>query len=155
MTQTSESLAGGRADGGDPAAEEERPIATIVNDLWLNAETLIRQELQLGLAEAQERVDALKSELTGQLARLRVEVTGQLLAALVLFAGLLSIVAALVLLLAHAVSPWLAALLVGVIISSAGVALLYRSAPQPSSTTARGLTPQHRVHENIKPSTRP
>jgi hypothetical protein len=151
MTQTSESVAGSQTDRGDPASEEERPITAIVNDLWQNAETLIRQELQLGLAEAQERVEALKSELTGQLTRLRSEVTVQLLAALVLFAGLLSIVAALILLLAHAVSPWLAALLVGVIISSAGVALLYRSTSLPSSRPAHGLTPQRRVHENIKP----
>jgi hypothetical protein len=128
-------------------ARDPRAIGEIVNDLWLKAETLIRQELQLGLADAQERVDALKAELLGQVARLRTEVAAQLLAGVVLFTGLLALTAAIILLLARVVHPWVAALIVGILITAAGVALLYRTMQAPSPSQIRAVLPPHPVHD--------
>jgi hypothetical protein len=135
---TVESSSLGPTDGEpDPAP---RSVGEIVNDLWLKAETLIRQEMQLGLADAQDRVDVLKRDLLSQVAQLRVEIAAQLLAGLVLFAGMLALAAAVILLLARAVSPWIAAAIVGVAITGAGVALLYRAGLLPSASQTRAST---------------
>lgn len=35
-------------------AMDERPLGEIIKDLWMNTEVLIRQEMQLGLADAED-----------------------------------------------------------------------------------------------------
>lgn len=139
MTQAYEARhAGGSALGGTPPAHEEmegheRPIGDIVTDLWEKTETLVRQEMQFGLASAEEKVDALKIELEGKVQQLKLELFAKALGGLLAFAGLLTIVAAIVLLLALAIKPWLAALLVGVPLVAGGAALLKRDVKLPDS----------------------
>lgn len=95
--------------------DEQRPLGTIIAELWENTEQLARQEIKLGLSQLDDRVDHIKADLT------RVTLGGA-----VLYAGLLSLVAAVVLLLAKVVDPWLAALITGAAVSITGYALLMR-----------------------------
>ena len=98
-----------------PARGEERPAGEIIGELWENTEKLVRQELELALAELERRVDRLKTDVT------MAAVGGS-----VLYAGVLTLVAAVVLLLSKAVDPWLAAMIVGVVVSGIGFMLVQR-----------------------------
>jgi len=101
------------------ASGVDRPIADILKDLFEHAQVLAKQELQLAGAELDEKINKAKTDLTAPI-----------LGGAVLYAGLLSIVAALVLLLAQAMPGWLAALIVGGVIGGIGFALIKRaSAP--------------------------
>jgi hypothetical protein len=121
---------------GDGGTADQRSLAEIVADLWQKTETLLRQEMRLGIAEADEKVRTLKQEAEGQLAELKIELTAKVLAGGVLFAGLLSLCAALILLLAEAMMPWLAALIVGVVLSAGAAVLLRRKLPKPRALLA-------------------
>jgi len=116
---------------GDGSSVDQRTLAEIVTDLWEKTETLLRQEMRLGIAEADEKLRVLKSEAEGQLNELKVELIAKALAGGVLFAGVLSLCAALILLLSEAMMPWLAALIVGVVLSAGAFALLQRKLPKP------------------------
>lgn len=98
----------------------ERPLSEIVVELWENTEKLIRQEVALASAEVDTKLDRVKKEVA-------LFATG----GAVLYAGLLTLVAAAVLLLGNVVDLWLAALIVGVVISGIGYALVRRSPPSP------------------------
>lgn len=98
-----------------PARGEERPVGEIIGELWENTEKLVRQEMELGLAELDRKATRLKADVT------MAAVGGS-----VLYAGVLTLVAAVVLLLSKAVDPWLAALIVGVVISGVGFMLVQR-----------------------------
>lgn len=94
----------------------ERELSAIVTDMWSNAETLLRAELDLGLAELDLRVEKLKRAL--------------LLATLggaIVYAGVLLLLAAAVLGLSQVMAPWLSALLLGAVVSAVGATLLMRS----------------------------
>jgi len=108
----------------DHTKPTERPLGEILADLWHNFETAVRQELKLASAEVDEKTTRLKRD-----------VTAAVVAGAVLYAGALAIMAALILLLAKALAPWLAALLVGLTVSGAGYVLLRRlgrdSSPAP------------------------
>jgi hypothetical protein len=124
-------------------ADDTRPLGEIVSDLWHNTQVLVRQELTLGLAEIDQRVDTLKGDLT------RVTVGGA-----VLYAGVLSLVAALVMALAKVMDGWLAALITGVVVGVVGFALLWRgkqrmthaSPKQDDTAIGRG----HAMREALK-----
>jgi hypothetical protein len=131
----------------------ERPLGEIVNDAWQQAETLIRQELQLAVADAQERVDKLKVELEGDVDRLKAELITKAVGGAVGFIALLLLSATLVLLLAEVMKPWLAALLVSVVIGAAGYAMLRRRLHLPDARIARELIPEraeHSVKQDVK-----
>ena len=98
-----------------PARGEERPVGEIIGELWENTEKLVRQEMELGLAELDRKATRLKADVT------MAAVGGS-----VLYAGVLTLVAAVVLLLSKAVDPWLAALIVGVAVSGIGFMLVQR-----------------------------
>jgi len=123
----------------------ERSIGTIVTDLWEKTEVLVRQEMRLGIAEAEEKVDALKIDLQGKVEQLKIELTAKAIGGLVAFAGLLTIVAAIVLLLAMAMEPWLAALLVGVVFAVGGGLLLKREMKLPAAPSRAALTPERTI----------
>ena len=103
-----------------------RPIGVIVTDLWEKTETLVRQEMRLGIAEAEEKVNALKVELEGKAQQLKLELVAKAIGGMVAFSGLLSIVAGIVALLALTMAAWLAALLVGAALALGGAVLLRR-----------------------------
>lgn len=133
----------------DNRPESERPISTIVTDLWEKAEMLLRQEMRLGLTEAEEKVNDLKVELAAKASQLKVELAAKALGGVVLFMGLLSIVAAVILLLSRVMAPWVAALIVGVGISVAGFVLLKRAMRLPEPPKPGQLVP-HRTIESLK-----
>jgi hypothetical protein len=114
---------------------DERSLGAIVTDLWEKTEKIVRQEMKLGLTEAEEKIESLKIELTGEAQELKRDLIAKAIGGVVAFAGLLVIAAAIVLVLALWMKPWLAALLVGVVLSAAGAFLLKREVhvPKPSS----------------------
>lgn len=93
----------------------QRELGAIVTDMWENAEKLVRQELELGLAEIDRRVDKLKKGL----------VTAAIGGA-VLYAGILVLLAAVVLGLSNVMAPWLAALIVGGVVTAVGATMSQR-----------------------------
>lgn len=101
-------------------ARGERPLSEIVVELWENTEKLIRQEIALASTELDSKLDRTKKEAA-------IFAAG----GAVLYAGLLTLVAALVLLLGNVVDLWLAALIVGLAVSGTGYALVRRSPPSP------------------------
>ena len=107
-----------RPDPQDPFAatkERERELSAIVTDMWHNAETLVRQELELGLLELDLRVAKLKRSL------LLASIGGA-----VVYGGLMVLLAALVLGLSKVMEPWLAALVVGGVLTASGATFLLR-----------------------------
>ncbi|HEX5659287.1 MAG TPA: phage holin family protein [Polyangiales bacterium] len=103
----------------------EREVGAIVADMWENGEKLVRQELALGLAELQLRTDKLKSSL----------LEGAIIGA-IYNAGVLVLLAAIVLGLSEVMAPWLAALLVGVATFGAGYVLQQRAKQQATEAVA-------------------
>ena len=132
-----------------PGANDPRPIGEIVTDLWEKAETLVRQEMRLGLTEAQERIDVLKVELDDRVQRLKLEAAAKAVGAAFASGGALALVAAIVLLLAQVMWPWLAALITGVVLCGVGVALLKRDVHIPALPNAQELAPKRTI-SNIK-----
>jgi hypothetical protein len=139
----------GIADAGDPAPKhphgDERPVGEIVNDLWEKAETLARQEIKLGLTEAEEKVTALKAELKEDVDKLKLELFAKLIGGATVFTGVLALGAALILLLSEAMDPWLAALIVGLAIGGLGVALLKRDVELPDGPDPKAMVPQRTI----------
>jgi len=101
-------------------APVERPVGEIVTDLWHNTEKLVRQEMQLGLAEIDERVTLLKQEVDDRVAHLKRELILKAVGGVLLLGGYLAMVAALILVLSKAIDPWLSAFLVGAVLLGAG-----------------------------------
>jgi hypothetical protein len=97
------------------SVSRERELGAIVADMWENGEKLVRQELELGMAELDLRIDKLKQSL------LMATIGGA-----VLYAGVLVLLAAAVLGLANVVAPWLAALIVGGPITAVGAFMVLR-----------------------------
>jgi hypothetical protein len=128
---------------------DERPIAEIVSDLWLNTETLIRQELQLGLADAEQRALAFKAELDKDVAVLKRELIIKAVGGVVALIGGLTLTAAVVLLLANELPAWLSALIVWLVISVAAAVMLMRTMRSPELPDARELAPK-RAAQSVK-----
>lgn len=135
MTQAHESV----------GEQDPRSIGTIVNDLWEKTETLVRQEMKLGLTEAEEKVEVLKRDLDERLRRLKLEVAAKAVAAAVTIGGALALVAAIVLLLAEVMWPWLAALITGAVLSGAGVMMLKRPVKLPEAPSPSELAPKRTI----------
>lgn len=130
-------------------SDEARSIGAIVTSLWEKTESLVRQEMKLGITEAEEKVDALKIELEGKVERLKLELLAKATGGLIAFAGLLSILAAIVLLLAMAIKPWLAAFLVGAAFIAGGSVLLKRELKLPAAPSPSQLIPERTI-ETLK-----
>ena len=128
---------------------DQRPIGVIVNDIWEKAETLVRQEMRLGLTEAQEKVDVLKVELDDRLRTLKLEAAAKAVAGALTAGGSLALVAAIVLLLAQVMWPWLAALITGAVLCIAGAVMLKRPVKLPPAPNAGELIPGRTI-KNIK-----
>lgn len=95
-------------------AQDERPVAQLVQDLSQQTATLVRQELRLAQLEMQQK---------GKKAGIGLGLFGG--AGVIAFYGLGAVIAAAVLALATAVDGWLAALIVAVVLFAlAGVAAL-------------------------------
>jgi hypothetical protein len=113
----------------------ERELGAIVSDMWINAEKLLRQEVELGLAELSLRADKLKQGL------LSATIAGAFL-----FAGFLTLLATVVLGLSKVMEPWLAALIVGGLVTGVGVTLLLRG----EQKTVQAVTPDQHLHRTTR-----
>lgn len=113
--------------------QADRPFSEVVVELWENTEKLVRQELALAGAELDQKIGRLKSEV------IVVAMGGG-----VLFLGLASGVAALVLLLSKVMDPFLAALLVAVALSAVGYVMVSRKKPSVDE-----LVPERTI-ENVR-----
>lgn len=125
-----------RDDSYPLSTREERPIGVVVSELWENTEKLVRAEMQLGLAEIDRRVSHIKKDVTLATA-----------GGAVMYAGVLSLVAALVMLLSKALAPWLSALIVGAVVAGAGFVMLQRGKndllkPKEKDTSSSSHTTQ-------------
>lgn len=146
-------VAGPAASAARERSPDERPIGEIVRDLWLNTETLIRQEMQLGLADAEQRVHAFKSQLDTELDGLKRDLLYKAIGGAVALVGFSMLAAALALLLAEVMPAWLSALITGVIILGGAAALLFRAIRRPALPDPRELVPQRAV-QSVKEDAR-
>jgi uncharacterized membrane protein len=100
----------GAAPNQDPAGA---PAATLIGRLLDDATALVRNELALARAEFMQSANALKLSITSMAG-----------GTIVLAGGVLTLIAAAVLALAEVVEPWLAALLVGVVLAVVGFLMI-------------------------------
>ena len=100
-----------------PALREDRSLGELFGQLSQDMTLLFRQELQLARAELSEKISQVTSNLVSVVA-----------GGFVVYVGALALVAALILGLHEAaeVSPWVSALIVGVIFAVAGYVMLNR-----------------------------
>lgn len=117
------------------ALHNQRDVGAIVAHVWENAEKLVRQELELGLAELDRRVDKLK-----------VGLTTAAIGGAVLYAGILVLLAAAVLGLSNVMAPWLAALIVGGIVTAVGATLGQRG----SHKAAESAKPDEHLDRTVR-----
>jgi hypothetical protein len=109
-------LSGESRLGPDPMAEphrSERSVAALLSDLANETALLVRQEVAL-----------LRAELSEKLARTGQGAGALAAGALIAFSGWLALLAAAVLGLSNVVAPWLAALIVGLVVLALGAGLL-------------------------------
>jgi hypothetical protein len=151
LSEAAASSTAGSTNGERPS--DERPIGEIVRDLWLNTETLIRQEMQLGLADAEQRVQTFKSQIDEEVDALKRELILKAIGGAVALIGLSVLVASLVLVLAEVMPAWLSALIVGLVIVGGSTALLLRSKPPSNLPEVRELVPQRAV-QSVKEDVR-
>jgi len=97
-----------------PRSRSDRSVAALLSDLASETGMLVRQEIAL-----------FKAELSEKLGRLGLGAGALVAGGLVAFSGWLVLLAAAVLDLSNLVAPWLAALIVGVVVLAVGAALLF------------------------------
>lgn len=93
----------------------ERPLGELFSDLKQETRVLVRQEMEL-----------LKVELTAKAVQAGKDAVFMAIGGILLYTGLLTLVAALVLGVAEFIAPWLAALLVGVVLIAIAVVLVQK-----------------------------
>lgn len=115
-----------------PTVTDERSLGELFGDLSQKAGTLVRQEIHLANVEMKQKASKAGREVA-------IVAAGVFLAN----AALLSLTAALILGLANVIEPWLAALLVGVVLAivagimaAAGIQALRNMDPMPERTLA-------------------
>jgi VIT1/CCC1 family predicted Fe2+/Mn2+ transporter len=109
-------VSGERSLNEDRAMNQQRELGAVLTDMWENGEKLVRQEIDLGLAELQVRADKLKASL----------LEGAMMGA-IYNAGAMVLLAAVVLGLSEVMAPWLAALLVAIAALGTGYVLQNRA----------------------------
>jgi len=118
---------------GATAAGGEVPLKEVLVELWHNIEKLLRQEVALARAEIQTKASQLRAHLVGSAA-----------GAVLVLCSVLSLVAAVILLLSEVMRPWLAALVTSGASAGIGYALLKTAKPRTSD-----VTPERTI-ENVK-----
>jgi hypothetical protein len=104
-----------REDAAAMPRQRERSIAGLFGDLARESSRLFRQEIALA-----------KAELIGKAGQLGIGAAEMVAGGLVIYAGFLALLAAAVLGLAQIVAPWLAALIVGVVVLLVGAAIAFK-----------------------------
>ncbi|HMD64463.1 MAG TPA: phage holin family protein [Stellaceae bacterium] len=103
-----------RSEPGTPRPQSTRPVAALLSDFASETGQLVQQELALFKAEMREKLGRF-GQGAGALA------AGGLIA----FSGWLALLAAAILGLNYVVAPWLAALIVGLVVVAVGAGLLF------------------------------
>ncbi len=111
--------------------KEHRSLGQLFTDLMNEARTLLRQEVRLA-----------KTELTEKASRVGKDLTSLAVGGAIANAGLLAIVAAAVMGLAHVVPAWLAALIVGLVVGGIGFGMIQQGR---KNLTQEDLTPRKTV----------
>jgi cytochrome c-type biogenesis protein CcmH/NrfG len=111
----------------------EAPLQDVLVELWQNLEKLVRQELVLASAELDVKVQKLKRELAAIA-----------IGAGLMLAGMLALVAAVILVLALVMPPWAAALISGAVAAGAGFGVVQAKKPSVSD-----MTPERTI-QNLK-----
>jgi len=101
-----------------PAPGADPPLKDVLVELWQNMEKLVRQEVALATAELDLKAQRLKTELAAAA-----------IGAALLFAGGLTLVATVVLLLDLVMPAWAAALITGSVAAGAGFGLIKSKKP--------------------------
>ncbi|WP_303908453.1 phage holin family protein [Thiohalomonas denitrificans] len=117
-------------------ANSEKSLASLIADLSRETSTLVRDEVQLAKAEMSEKVDQTASGAVSIL-------TG----AFVAFSGLLALLYAAIVVLAELIAPWttqpwVAPLIVGVVVALVGLGILQSGRKKIS---AEGLKPSRTI----------
>lgn len=113
----------------------QEPLTALIAKLSKDVSLLVRQEVALAKQEAGDKLATIKAEAFG--------VT---LGVLLGHAALLVLIAALVLGLSELLKPWLAGLIVGVLLAAVSAALLLRGKTRLSQLDLK----PHRALENIR-----
>lgn len=109
----------------EDANADGRNAVEIVASLWEKLESLVQLEMKLGLAVAEEKLDALKRDLIAK------AIGGS-----VAFAAMLALVAGLIALMSLVMKVWIAAMITGVALGVTAFALLRRDTKSlPAATT--------------------
>lgn len=95
-----------------PRGRFGRPVAALLSDLAAETSTLVRQEIAL-----------FKAELSEKLTRMGVGAAALAAGGVIAFSGWLALLAAAILGLSHVLTPWLSALIIGVLVLALGAAL--------------------------------
>jgi xanthine/uracil permease len=115
-----------------PQSRDDRSIGELLSDLMRETTTLVRQEITLA-----------KTEMTEKAAEAGRNVGALAVGGAVAYAGLLAIVAALVLILIKmGLSAWLSALIVGVVVAAIGGALVKKGL---SSLKGQDMAPRKTI----------
>lgn len=107
---------------------EEQPLGELLSELTADIRTLLRDE-----------VDLAKTEMTGKIVQVGKDLAYLAVGAAVVYAGLLGLMAFLIIILAEAMSPWVSALLVSVVVTGIGYFFVQRGI---SDLRSRSLVPQ-------------
>jgi hypothetical protein len=94
---------------------DQRSLGELFGDLSREISTLFRQEVQLA-----------RAEITGKLPKLGRDVGFLVVGGAVAYTGVLALVATAIIALAYALPWWLAALIVGVVVTGSGLFLVQR-----------------------------
>ena len=96
---------------------DNRSIGELITELSRETVTLVRQEVQLA-----------KEEMSQKASRVGKNVGFLVVGGVVVYTGVLAIIAAVIIALGHAVSLWLSALIVGLVIAAIGLFLVVKGA---------------------------
>jgi hypothetical protein len=94
---------------------DQRSLGELFGDLSREISTLFRQEVQLA-----------RAEITGKLPKLGRDIGFLVVGGAVAYTGVLALVATAIIALAYALPWWLAALIVGVVVTGSGLFLVQR-----------------------------
>lgn len=107
-----------------PVQRDDRSLGDLFSELTHETETLIRQEVQLARVEMTRKATAVGKDI-GYLAA----------GGAVAYAGLLTLIAFVVLWLGNAIPLWVSALIVGVVVLAIGAGLVYSGINHLRSTS--------------------
>jgi hypothetical protein len=95
--------------------DDQRSLGELFGDLSREISTLFRQEVQLA-----------RAEITSKIPKLGKDIGFLVAGGVVAYTGVLALVATAIIALAYALPWWLAALIVGVVVTAAGLLLVQR-----------------------------